>query len=237
MEFGSYGESNGQFKYPAGIGVDSSGNIYVTDVTAETVQKFDPTGRFLFKLANTAGPPLATPYKMAIDGQDNIYILTGSEPRIIKLNSKGDILARFGYSGTGQDQLYAPQAIAVERIPGQAGKLYVLDINDSAQKTLIRQFDSEGHFVAKWGNNPGFAGLPAVGVQAFTVDRSSNIYTIDNQGRIKKFNENADQVADWGPETYTPDLRPDTRWLAVDSHGDLLVPDFFNDRLIKLRQV
>jgi sugar lactone lactonase YvrE len=237
MQFGSYGAGNGQFKYPAGIGVDSGGNIYVTDVVGESVQKFDPTGKFLFKVSNNPEHPLATPYKMAIDGQDNVYILTGSEPRIIKLNSKGEILARFGSTGKNQDQLYAPQAIATDRIPGQAGKVYVLDIIDTEHLTLIRQFDSEGQPVFKWGNDPNVRGVNALGAQAFTVDRSGNVYTIDNQGRIKKFNSSADQVAEWGPETYTPDLRPDTRWLAVDNQDNLLAPDFFNDRLIKLRQV
>ena len=40
IKFGSKGSGNGQFKFPKGIAVDSSGNVYVADDGNCRIQKF-----------------------------------------------------------------------------------------------------------------------------------------------------------------------------------------------------
>ncbi|MHB0977227.1 MAG: YCF48-related protein [Candidatus Aquicultorales bacterium] len=39
--FDSYGTGDGQFKYPQGVAVDSSGNVYVADINNHRIQKFN----------------------------------------------------------------------------------------------------------------------------------------------------------------------------------------------------
>ena len=41
------GSGEGEFKAPAGIGIDKNDNIYVTEIGNDRVQVFDKTGKFL----------------------------------------------------------------------------------------------------------------------------------------------------------------------------------------------
>ena len=46
--FGEFGFGDGKFTNPGGIGLDSQGNVYVTDFGENSnVQKFDKNGSFL----------------------------------------------------------------------------------------------------------------------------------------------------------------------------------------------
>ncbi|GAG42718.1 unnamed protein product, partial [marine sediment metagenome] len=42
IEWGSVGSENGQFENPYGIALDGSGNVYVSDVENNRIQKFGP---------------------------------------------------------------------------------------------------------------------------------------------------------------------------------------------------
>ena len=46
-KWGSEGSGNGQFNYPEGIAIDSSGNVYVAD--GNRIQKFTSNGTFITK--------------------------------------------------------------------------------------------------------------------------------------------------------------------------------------------
>ena len=48
--WGSTGTENGSFKFPTGIALDSSGNIYVSDMENNRIQKLDSSGKVRYKL-------------------------------------------------------------------------------------------------------------------------------------------------------------------------------------------
>ena len=48
-KWGSKGTADGQFNFPDGIAVDSSGNVYVADDGNNRIQKFDSNGTFITK--------------------------------------------------------------------------------------------------------------------------------------------------------------------------------------------
>src|SRR5438128_162325 len=47
---GSSGVGSGQFYYPAGIAIDGSGNIWVTDFLNNRIQKFNSSGTWLLTI-------------------------------------------------------------------------------------------------------------------------------------------------------------------------------------------
>jgi DNA-binding beta-propeller fold protein YncE len=75
-EWGSYGSGNGQFKFPAGIATDGSGNVYVADMGNLRIQQFDANGAFLTTWKGP-GPDTQTPppIGVATDHSGNVYVL------------------------------------------------------------------------------------------------------------------------------------------------------------------
>ena len=47
--WGTIGNGSGQLQNPAGIAVDSTGNVYVVDADNQNVKKFDDNGKFITK--------------------------------------------------------------------------------------------------------------------------------------------------------------------------------------------
>ena len=50
--WGSYGSGNSQFKYPYGLGSDSSNNIFVADRSNHAIKKYDSNGNFLSRIGS-----------------------------------------------------------------------------------------------------------------------------------------------------------------------------------------
>ena len=55
LAFGSEGDREGQFRFPATIDIDASGNIYVVDVLNARVQKFNAAGEYLQTIGELGG--------------------------------------------------------------------------------------------------------------------------------------------------------------------------------------
>ena len=60
---------------PAGLAVDSSGDVYVSDAAHDVIDKFGPSGEFLSKIAD---PAITEPGPLAIDPSGNLYVANAS---------------------------------------------------------------------------------------------------------------------------------------------------------------
>lgn len=93
---GITGNGDGQFSTPAGIGVDSAGNVYVTDRTAHRIQKFDSNGNFLTKWGSfgTGNGEFNVPADVTIDSANNVYVADESNNRIQKFGQPSLLLTK-----------------------------------------------------------------------------------------------------------------------------------------------
>ncbi len=75
-KFGKLGDASGYFSRPAGIGVDSDGNVYVVDTAFNNFQIFNEQGKLLLwvGLAGRKAGEFALPSGMFIDKDDKIYV-------------------------------------------------------------------------------------------------------------------------------------------------------------------
>ena len=151
--------SAARFNYPAGVAVDTSGNVYVADEGNNTIRKVTPVGTnwvvtTLAGLAGSAGSANGTgsnarfylPFGLAVATNGNVYVGDTGYGTIRKVTSGGVVTTL----ATGFN---APYGVAVD----SAGNVYVADTDNHA----IRKVTSGGMVttlagsVGSFGTNDG----------------------------------------------------------------------------------
>lgn len=112
---GEQGMGDGQFIRPLGIAIDKQGNLYVCDVMKCTVQKFDPSGKFIQSFgtisANVGG--LVRPKQMAVDDEGTLYVVDAAFQNVQLFNDIGQLYTFFGSPGSHPGAMYMPAGICV----------------------------------------------------------------------------------------------------------------------------
>ena len=130
-----------RFKYPYGVAVDSSGNVYVADTDNHTIRKIDALG-VVSTFAGKAGFPgsddgtgtaalFNRPSSVAVDSSDNVYVADTYNNTIRKITPGGVVTTLAGTAGSsGSDdgtgaaaRFYTPRGVAVD----SRGNVYVAD--------------------------------------------------------------------------------------------------------------
>jgi sugar lactone lactonase YvrE len=249
---------NAQLASPAGVAMDSAGNLYIADTLNNLIREVSNgvittvVGNGTPGFSGDSGPAISAqlnaPSGIAVDSVGNLYIADSANNRIREV-SGGVIntLAGVGTPGFSGDagpainaQLYAPSGIAVD----SAGNLYIADTFNDA----IREV-SNGVIATVAGNgSPGFGGDngPATGAQlnnpyGLAVDSAGNLYIADTTGqRIRKVSSSGaiSTVAGNGTPGFSGDTGPainaqldNPYGLAVDSAGKVYIADFDNNRV------
>ena len=128
--WGNEGSGEGQFTFPQGIAVDTSGNVYVADTFNNSrVQKFTLDGDFLAKWGTlgSGNGQLSGPQGLAIDGLGNVYVADVDNNRVQVFSPDGTFLGKWGEYGRSEGQFVFPQDIAVDAM----GNAYVLDTGNN----------------------------------------------------------------------------------------------------------
>jgi len=163
--------------YPAGVAIDTIGNIYIADAENNVVRKIDTAGiittiagngdgagTFNGGYSGDGGPALnaelSGPTGVAVDIHGNVYIADLDNNAIRKVNTQGIITSVAGNSGQGfagdggpavAALLYNPSGISVDVI----GNLYISDLTNAR----IRKVDTAGIITTIAGNGTtGYSG-------------------------------------------------------------------------------
>jgi hypothetical protein len=146
---GTQGSTDGtggaaSFRYPQGVAVDASGNVYVADTYNSTIRKITPAG----VVTTLAGTPstfgsadgtgsaarFADTLGVAVDRSGNIYVADGNST-IRRITPAGTVTTLAGAAGsqgcadgTGSAaQFSSPYGVAVD----SSGNIYVADTNNN----------------------------------------------------------------------------------------------------------
>ena len=225
--WGSYGNGNGQFDWPFGVAVDSSGNVYVADPWNNLIQKFTSAGTFLTQWGGFGWGKgqFYYPEGVAVDSFGNVYVADTGNKLIQKFTSGGTFLTQWGGYGSGDGQFDWPVAVTVD----SSGNVYVAD----AMNNLIQKFTSAGTFIKQWGgcdkgkwqfNYP----------EGVAVDSFGNVYVADSgHNLIQKFTSGGAFLTQWGGYGRGNGQFDWPVAVAVDSSGNVYVADSRNDLIQK----
>lgn len=151
QEFG-----HGLFKKPHGMRIDHHGNIWTTDLDTHLVIRFNPTGEITMVLGmkNKASTGwfdrdynlilFNSPHDVAIDKNDNIYVVDKGNHRIVKLSSNGLLLRSWGSKGAKRGEFNFAHSIVID----DQNTIYIAD----RENQRIQLFDLNGNYLSQWNN-------------------------------------------------------------------------------------
>jgi hypothetical protein len=124
-----------------GIALDSSGNVYVAARADQKVYKLSAALGYIdaWGINESAGNTMFGPRDVAVDGDDNVFVLDPAYYRVLVYDTDGNCLGKFGSSGTGDGQFSS--AISLAASPD--GYVYVADYQGSTGKTRVMKFQAK----------------------------------------------------------------------------------------------
>ena len=130
--WGEFGHSPCQFWSTAGIAIDNTGNIYVSDAGNHQISKFDSLGNCQLGWGSygTGNGEFNLPAGIAIDDSGNVFVADRHNYRVQMFDSSGNFLAKWGTRGSGNGEFQNPEAVAIDH----SGDIYVGDATSRIQK-------------------------------------------------------------------------------------------------------
>ncbi len=244
-----------KFNNPEGVAVDSKGNILVADRSNHRIRKISPDGVVSTLAGNgVAGRvdgPVATarfnsPWKIAVDKNDNIIVADRSNHCIRKISADGIVSTIAGNGSSGNaDGMGAvarfnwPHDVDID----EHGTIYVADYNNDR----ICKISPDGMVTTLAGSTPGYA--DGIGAQAkfnkpsgLVIGRDGSLLVADRQNnRIRKVTTGGEVSTLTGNDTkgsVDGDLLKasfaEPFGIAVDAAGNIFVSDLASHYIRKI---
>jgi tripartite motif-containing protein 71 len=230
-KWGGTGSGPGQLTHPEKLAFDAQGNLYVTEVGANSIngstggnnsiQTSSPTGVPLARWGTLGSRPgqFNTPVGIAIDQQGDIYVADVANHRIQKLSSTGQPLIQWHTVGTGIGENNTE--IGYDLALDASGNVYLSELHPFGPgNDRIEKFSPTGGRLAQWGGSGSGNGQFN---QPFglTLDSKGNVFVVDTgNNRIQELSPSGQYVAQWkGPDSGFIA----TSKVAVDDQGNMYV--------------
>jgi len=205
------------FEKPIDIKSNGKGTVYIADIAKAAIVVYDLNNYKVEVWARGADPDknlTITPYYLALDKENNIYVVGSGAKQIFVLTSTGAVLRRIDFTG----QVSAPGGITVDN---DTGRIYLVDSLDGK----VAVFELGGKFLFSFGKH---------GAEDGDFNRPSPI-TINHKGevvvgdvmnsRVQIFSKDGKFLRKFGQRGATgPDFQV-IKGLSVDSDDNVYVTD------------
>ena len=206
-------------KTPSSVVADPSGNMYITDSSANRVVKSDPQGGKLLEfgqknsLFKGGQGELSGPTGLSY-GHQSIFVADTNNSRFQVFNDQGLFLFTAGERGKDQGQLRSPVSIASDN-----DRIYVADAGN--HKVVV--FNGSGRFLHEMGLVGGEA---LVEPRQIVVDGEGNLYVLDAaRGRIVVYDDQGVFVAGFGSNGKSKGFFDHPKALALSNDSRLYVAE------------
>lgn len=160
-----------------------------------------------------------TPDGIDVDPYGNVYIVDRENEIAKKFDSHGNLISKWGTTGTGDGEFSKPTAMDID----SGNNIYIVDTGNNR----IQKFDSEGNFIAKWGTfGQGLGEFD--NPRGIAIDSQDNVYVLDNgNNRVQKFDNDGNFITQWGSRGSSIGQFDNlsTEGIAVDLEGRVYVAD------------
>ena len=204
---------------PMGIAVSDDGErLYVSDNVQAAVFIYD----FAKKTARKIGGEdklLASPMQLALDAQENIYVVEQVKKGVSVFDRDGKLL-RFITDAS----IERPTGVAIDNA---RGKIYVSDTSHTkSEDHTVKVFDLAGKFLGKIGKGKGDIEDAFRFPTFLTVDPQGNLYVADTlNSRVQVFDAEGKFVRQIGKRGNAWGQFDKPKGVAVDSFGNVYVTD------------
>ncbi|XP_070545807.1 tripartite motif-containing protein 2-like [Ptychodera flava] len=109
--FGSHGEGQGQFNFPFGVVIATTGMVFVADYINQRIQVFNAHDQYLYSFDCQSGDgKMRYPRGIAIENDKYVYVTTDDPSSLLKFESCGKFVCRIDSDSDGLDN---PTGIAL----------------------------------------------------------------------------------------------------------------------------
>jgi len=134
-------------KSASAVATDSGNRVLIADPSAKVVHLFDFVNS-KYGLLDRGNDRLGTPVSLAVDGQDNLYVVDERSRTILVYDSAGKFRRSLGRLSGGESYFESPAGIAIDTA---TGRIYVCDTH----RHMIIAMDDRGRLIAKAGKRGG----------------------------------------------------------------------------------
>jgi virginiamycin B lyase len=211
---------------PILVALGPDGALWFTEWAGNKIGRLPtgPVSPVTFAWENDGGANrLGRPTQIAVDSQNNVYVVDSNNARIQKFDPNGTFLLMWGSQGAGEGQFAfragseLTSAIAVD----DQDKVYVVDYSGRVQ-----EFDSSGHYLGLWNTLHTSATQATLGPHSMVIDHQGNLYiSYDLTGttnQVDKYDPQGHLLA-WGRDSLPKDS--ELMGLAVDAQDNLYAAD------------
>jgi sugar lactone lactonase YvrE len=194
--------------------VDSAGNLYVANYTAENIEKFGTNG-----IPTTFAFPGGLPYGLVVDSSNNIYVAESYYNQIQKYTpaASSSLFATDDESGL---ILNNPNGLAIDSL----GNIYAINgyVNTLSKFTPSGQSSVFAGITDFYTHGPGLA-----------VDSANNVYCLTNVTEIGKFPAAGGVPSPFANDPGEGGAYANAQGMAFDSAGNLYVANYYSGTVMK----
>jgi sugar lactone lactonase YvrE len=169
--------------------VKFKGDLFVVENDSLPLKNDFGVGRF-----GTGRLSFDDPIDLAVDEDDNVYILDAGNYRVQVMNYRGRHEATWGSKGSAPGKFDDPIAMAYSL---RDEVLYILDRGTF----LVHKFDLDGNFIEAFGEEGTRKGRFEDPVD-LTVDGQGYVYVLDRERlKVLKFHKSGQFIDEWGRDS------------------------------------
>ena len=203
---------------PMGLAVSDDGQrLYVSDFALLQVFVFDFGKKTFTKIGEEER--LARPVGIALDGQENLYVVE-QEKKGIGVFDRNGKKTRFITAAS----IERPAGIAIDR---ERGKIYLADTaHTKSEEHSVKIFNMAGELVGKIGQEKGDGPGRFLFPTYLSVDDKGNLYVTETlNSRVQMFDPEGKYVKSLGQRGSAWGMFDKPKGVAIDSFGNVYVVD------------